>query len=80
MCHIRSTAQDVYYVGELPPPQIESHFDVKSENLCGETIVLVPGVPGHACSLEIEREFSSDNLLVRIHSIIEMIRWTGLAP
>jgi len=27
-----------------------------------------------------EREFFTDNLLVRIHFIIEMIRWTGLAP
>ena len=27
-----------------------------------------------------EREFFIDNLLVRIHFIIEMIRWTGLAP
>ena len=27
-----------------------------------------------------EREFVIDNLLVRIHSIIVMIRWTGLAP
>jgi len=27
-----------------------------------------------------EREFSIDNLLVRIHFVIEMIRWTGLAP
>ena len=30
--------------------------------------------------VEIEREFFIDNLLVRIHSIIVMIRWTGLAP
>jgi len=28
----------------------------------------------------IEREFFIDNLLVRIHFIIVMIRWTGLAP
>jgi hypothetical protein len=28
----------------------------------------------------LEREFCIDNLLVRIHSIIEMIWWTGLAP
>jgi hypothetical protein len=28
----------------------------------------------------IEREFFIDNLLVRIHFIIEMIWWTGLAP
>ena len=27
-----------------------------------------------------EREFFIDNLLVRIHLIIEMIRWSGLAP
>ena len=27
-----------------------------------------------------EREFRIDNLLVRIHFIIVMIRWTGLAP
>jgi len=27
-----------------------------------------------------ERGFYIDNLLVRIHLIIEMIRWTGLAP
>ena len=27
-----------------------------------------------------EREFFIDSLLVRIHFIIEMIRWTGLAP
>jgi len=26
------------------------------------------------------REFFIDNLLVRIHRIIVMIRWTGLAP
>ena len=28
----------------------------------------------------LEREFFIDNLLVRIHFIIVMIRWTGLAP
>ena len=27
-----------------------------------------------------EREVSIDNLLVRMHFIIVMIRWTGLAP
>ena len=27
-----------------------------------------------------ERDFFTDNLLVRIHFIIVMIRWTGLAP
>jgi len=27
-----------------------------------------------------EREFGIDNLLVRIHFIIMMIMWTGLAP
>ena len=28
----------------------------------------------------IERVFSTNNLLVRIHLIIAMIRWTGIAP
>jgi len=27
-----------------------------------------------------QREFFIENLLVRIHFIIVMIRWTGLAP
>ena len=27
-----------------------------------------------------EREFFIDNLLVRIHFVIVLIRWTGLAP
>jgi len=27
-----------------------------------------------------EREFFIDNLLVRVHLIIVMVRWTGLAP
>jgi len=31
-------------------------------------------------SQPIEREFFIDNLLVRVHFIIVMIRWTGLAP
>ena len=29
---------------------------------------------------ECEKEFFLDNLLVRIHLIFEMIKWTGLAP
>ena len=29
---------------------------------------------------KVGREFFIDNLLVRIHFIIVMIRWTGLAP
>ena len=31
-------------------------------------------------ALRLERELFIDNLLVRIHFITEMIRWTGLAP
>ena len=27
-----------------------------------------------------EREFFTDNLLVRVHFIIVMIKWTGLTP
>ena len=35
---------------------------------------------GGLCRQPAEREFFIDNLLVRIHYIIVMIRWTGLAP
>ena len=35
---------------------------------------------GGASSGNREREFFIDNLLVRIHFVILMIRWTGLAP
>ena len=34
----------------------------------------------HDRHLKREREFFIDNLLVRIHFIIVMIRWTGLVP
>jgi len=33
-----------------------------------------------ALAVREEREFFVDNLLVRVHFIIVMIRWTGLAP
>ena len=35
---------------------------------------------GEFASASRERELFVDNLLVRIHFIIVMIRWTGLAP
>ena len=34
----------------------------------------------HCACVPAERDFFIDNLLVRIHFIIVMIRWTGLAP
>ena len=37
------------------------------------------GEPGHLRPVT-ERDFFIDNLLVQIHYIILMIRWTGLAP
>ena len=33
-----------------------------------------------AIEVRLEREFFIVNLLVRIHYVIVMIRWTGLAP
>ena len=36
--------------------------------------------PELAAFLTREREFFIDNLLVRVHFIIVMIKWTGLAP
>jgi len=38
------------------------------------------GAPADVLSQREEREFFIDNLLVRVHFIIVMIRWTGLAP
>ena len=38
------------------------------------------GTPATCTPPSAEREFFIGNLLVRIHFIIEMIRWTGLAP
>ena len=37
-------------------------------------------VPAPRLIYGLEREFCIDNLLVRIHCIVEMIWWTGLAP
>ena len=39
-----------------------------------------PSAPQEASTNDAEREFVINNLLVRIHSIIEMLWWTGLAP
>ena len=41
---------------------------------------MLPCKPGFAGSILREKDFSVDNLLVRIHFIIVIIRWTGLAP
>jgi len=44
--------------------------------LCAETAYLIKIIRQGIA----EREFFIDNLLVRIHFFIVMIRWTGLAP
>ena len=36
--------------------------------------------PPPPASHSVEREYFIDNLLVRIHFVVEMIWWTGLAP
>jgi len=41
---------------------------------CGSPLVITPEPYTR------EREFFIDNLLVRIHFIIVMIKWTGIAP
>ena len=35
--------------------------------------------PVNDAPVRAERDFFIDNLMIRIHFIIEMIRWTGLA-
>ena len=42
--------------------------------------VCLPRLLGDVTCQQRDREFFVDNLLVQIHSMIEMIRWTGLAP
>ena len=46
----------------------------------GEGLVFASRRAAPAASPAADREFFIDNLLVRIHVIIVMIRWTGLAP
>ena len=53
--------------------------------LCAPLLVqklfsLVHKRPESLGCVQVRREFFVDNLLVRIHFIIVMIRWTGLAP
>jgi len=56
----------------------ERHFDVPALDSKVEARLLVlHELQRH---LPPERDFFSDNLQVRIHFIIVMIRWTGLAP
>jgi len=49
-------------------------FILHSGNLTSGAFKVAP------LSSRLERGFFIDNLLVRIHFIIEMIWWTGLAP
>ena len=42
--------------------------------------LLAPMCPPPPCAIRWGRDFVIDNLLVRIHYIIMMIKWTGLAP
>ena len=46
----------------------------------GTPVYVVLLLPGLGDTAHTEREFFIANLLVRIHFIIVMIRWTGLAP
>jgi len=53
---------------------------------CGVRVLMRSLLESRECVLRVfsvsssEREFFVDNLLVRIHFIMVMIRWTGLAP
>ena len=48
--------------------------------LCRVNIIPATGVKISIRVVGGERQFLIDNLLVRIHLIVVMIRWTGLAP
>jgi len=62
-------------------------FSLRLKDLLGPVTSVKRRLPRHTATPEPydqlsvgEREFFIDNLLVRIHFIIEMIWWTGLAP
>ena len=62
---------------------VPSLYNVSICAACKERFNLVKrgmGVSGTGGCVSGEREFFIDDLLVRIHVIIEMIWWTGLAP
>ena len=50
---------------------------MRREDFAARTLI---GRMSYCSSTCAEREFFIDNLLVRIHFIIVMMRWTGLAP
>ena len=53
----------------------------RQKTICSQVRPLpTAGTLQRVVSTSLEREFFIDNLLVRIHSIIVMIRWAGLAP
>jgi hypothetical protein len=55
-----------------PPPVLHASLSTSVRPLFEKEFVRI--------LVEIEKEFFFDNLLVRIHFIIVIIRWTGLAP
>ena len=74
-----------YILGEVHPKlsfyytriACHSHRNVTEK---GDAERTLPNGAHHAAPPRPEREFFIDNLLVQIHFIIVMIRWTGLAP
>ena len=58
-----------------PQPLNAALHTFKLRHLANDTLVRGGGWTGGA-----EKKFVMDNLLVRIHCIIEMIWWTGLSP
>ena len=56
-----------------------SHCDRVSEG-SGPVATTAAFCSSSVCHAIMEREFFIEKLLVRIHVIIEMVGWTGLAP
>ena len=76
-CEVTGHSREVYSVAFSPDGKrlVSGSRDnlLKIWNAATGAVVSDPG-------LFLGREFLIDNLLVRIHCIIEMTRWTGLAP
>ena len=87
----RQRARQGYLTHEKQPPLLGLSLGPRHSPTVGSSkgaVSYARGTPVHVFSRELlrihapvrEREFFIDSLLVRIHYIIAMIRWTGPAP
>ena len=74
-CQCRTLSRGAHECGGAQDIHVHENDDQNAGP--DDAICSVYVAPDKVCP---EREFFIDNLLIRIHFIIVMIRWTGLAP